>query len=70
MIWVLLGALGVFITKDFGLSPGEETDRFSAEEAIRMIASGAAVPADPIPDLETAVRAVVNRETRRRKAKS
>ena len=24
MIWVLLGALGVYITKDFGLSPAEK----------------------------------------------
>ena len=53
---------------DFDLKPGEETSRFSADEAIRLIASGAAVPADPVPPVETAVRANLNRETRRKKA--
>lgn len=41
--------------KDFALSPGDETDRFTAAEAERLIAAGYAVPvADTV--VETTAR--------------
>lgn len=37
---ILVGMAGA----DFSLSPGDETDRFTGEEAQRIIAAGYAVP--------------------------
>jgi len=47
---------------DFSLSPGDETEQFSDEEAIRLIAAEYAVPVSK-PDTEKAV-AKPARETR------
>lgn len=54
---------------DYALNPGEETSRFSPDEAIRLIASGAAVAVTEAPRMETADRLEVARETRRKKVK-
>lgn len=34
---------------DFSLTPGEETERFGATEAQRLIEAGYAVPVDEVP---------------------
>lgn len=39
----------------FALTPGEETDRFSDDEAMRLVKKNAAVLVDPQPAIETAV---------------
>lgn len=57
-IRMLVGVAGA----DFSLSPGDETDRFSAKEAARMIKAGSAVPVTK-PKLEKAVRSPA-KETR------
>jgi hypothetical protein len=51
---------------DFVVNPGEETERFSGDEATRLVAAGYAVPvSDEI--VERAVRAIA---PERRKGKS
>jgi len=51
-IRMLVGIAGA----DFSLSPGDETERFSAKEAGRMIRAGSAVPVTKAKQ-EKAVRA-------------
>lgn len=46
--------LAGFAGTDFALSPGDETERFSDAEAVRMIEGGFAVPVSESP-AETAV---------------
>jgi hypothetical protein len=41
---------------DFSLSPGDETERFSATEAVRMIEAGIAAPVRQDDEPERAVR--------------
>lgn len=55
---------------DFDLRPGDETDRFGEDEAIRMVAAGYAVPAVEQRQFETTVRPVVAQEKRRKKGKA
>ena len=50
----------------FSLSPGDVTERFPPDEALRLVASRAAVLADPIPDMEMAVIENLKTETRKR----
>lgn len=50
-IRMLVGISGM----DFSLSPGDETERFSRAEAIRLIESGQAAPVAE-PKVEKAVR--------------
>lgn len=64
-----LRILGSIAGADFSLNPGDVTERFSTAEAIRLIAAGEAVPVDPVPQIETADRLEVSRETRRKKVK-
>lgn len=49
------------------LCPGDETDQFSNELAIRLVAKGAAVMVDAIPRVETAVVENIRAETRKGK---
>lgn len=46
---------------DFALSPGDETDRFGDDEALRIIAAGYATP---VADVETAAVKTSTRERR------
>lgn len=54
---------------DYALNPGEETTRFTPSEAVRLIASGAAVAVNDGQFIETADRIEPARETRRKKVK-
>ena len=54
----------------FDLAPGDVTERFSGEEARRLIVSGAAVAEGIAEPVETAVRSAPARETRRKKVKA
>lgn len=49
---------------DFSLSPGDETERFANDEAVRMIAAGFAVPVAEIA-IERAVQAPAPEKRRR-----
>jgi hypothetical protein len=60
MIRMLVAIAGV----DFSISPGETTDRFSAEEAARFIAAGMAEAADVAP-MERAIDAPAVEKRRR-----
>ena len=55
--------LASFAGADFTLSPGDETDRFSKAEAVRMIEAGYAIPV-PGVKRETTVRSVASTERR------
>lgn len=55
---------------DFSVNPGEETSRFTAAEAARLVASGQAVPVIDGPVVETADQVEPARETRRKRANS
>lgn len=41
---------------DFSLAPGDETDRFSDDEAARLVEAGFAVAVTPAPKAERAVK--------------
>ncbi len=58
-IKMLVSAAGL----DFALSPGDETERFSAAEAQRMIEAGQAVPVAE-PKVERAVKVAAKVERR------
>ena len=48
------------------LCPGDETDKFSDDLALKLVAKRAAVMVDAIPRVETAVMENVRTETRKR----
>lgn len=51
---------------DFTLSPGDVTERFPNDEAIRLIDAAYAVPADGTRDIERAIVVDLKTETRKK----
>lgn len=52
---------------DFALGPGDETERFTDDEAMRLVKKNAAVMVSVDPPVETAVVADPAIETRKRR---
>lgn len=65
-IRMLTGIVGV----GFSLAPGEDTERFSNNEAIRMIERGIAVPTAETTIETTTLEPVTEKRTRSRSKKS
>jgi hypothetical protein len=64
---VRIRALVYIAGAGFSLSPGDETDRFPPDEAIRLVAKRAAVMVDAVPSIQTAVLENLRIETRKPK---
>lgn len=52
---------------DFALGPGDETDRFTDDEAMRLVKKNAAVLVSAAPHVETAIVIDPAIETRKRR---